>query len=188
MPSPSALHLLPLALLLAVGCPTATPTPVDDDGVVADDDDDSVDDDDSADDDDSGDDETEWRDCDAPLVDDPPPDPADCNADGVTDADQLASGEAVDCDLNGVPDECEIIDDACVLYGSREFVEYDGAQAAAAARGGPTFDPPHPIFLGGRWDMNPDRDFRGDLDEIVLIDRALTALEVADLATPFLAR
>ncbi len=120
---PEALRLLLLGLLLAaVGCPTSSV--LDDDDSTAGD----ADADDSKDDDASPDHHAsvpEWQDCAPPLVDDPPPDPLDCNADGVSDAAQLSSGEAFDCNLNGVLDECEIIDDACVLYGAREFVEYD---------------------------------------------------------------
>jgi serine protease AprX len=32
----------------------------------------------------------------------------DCNANGIPDADEIASGAAHDCDANGVPDECDI--------------------------------------------------------------------------------
>jgi hypothetical protein len=67
-------------------------------------------------------------------------------------------------------------------------VYVDGVEAATGARGGPTFNPPHPIFLASRWDVNPTRGFRGDLDEVLLLGRAMTAQEVADLAAPFLVR
>ncbi len=36
-----------------------------------------------------------------------PPPPADCNNNGVDDADDIAGGTSTDCDLNGVPDECQ---------------------------------------------------------------------------------
>ncbi len=33
---------------------------------------------------------------------------ADCNANGVEDAAEIARGDARDCDGNGVPDECDV--------------------------------------------------------------------------------
>ncbi len=137
-----------LLVLLLAACPddgavddddASADSPADDDDETVDDDDDSAatDDDDALDDDDSAatddddaaddDDDTEstWVDCPAPVVEDPPPDPADCNADGVLDTDQLASGEAFDCNADGILDECQVLDDACQTYGAREFTEYD---------------------------------------------------------------
>ena len=112
-----------LALLLA-GCPTGTPLTDDDDSTASDDDDSTVpDDDDSGDDDDST--APALVDCAPPPIDDPPSDPADCNANGVLDADELIAGDAVDCNADGELDEYQQIDDACVTYGAREFVEYD---------------------------------------------------------------
>ncbi len=101
-----------LLAIAAVGCPApdpGDPTP-------------PLDDDDAVDDDDAG---PVLEDCPPPDVVDPPLDPADCNGDGDPDAEQLAAGEAFDCDGDGVLDECEVLDDACVSYGARRFVEYD---------------------------------------------------------------
>jgi hypothetical protein len=104
------------------------------------------------------------------------------------------SGDASDYDALDVPGSfrdgawhhCAVV----VIPGdpSSAVVYVDGVEAASAARGGPGFDPPHPIFLGSRWDLNPSRDFEGDLDEIVLLARAITADEAAALSEPFLAR
>ncbi len=51
--------------------------------------------------------------------------PGDCNDDGVDDTLQIDDGQAFDCDDDGILDECQLIDDACVWYGRRRFIEYD---------------------------------------------------------------
>jgi hypothetical protein len=94
-------------LVILVGCPVEPPEPTP-----------GLDDDDAT-------TPPDWEDCDWPPVDDPGPDPADCNADGLLDTEQLAAGEAFDCNSDGVLDECQVLDDACVTYGARQFTEYD---------------------------------------------------------------
>ena len=109
-----------LLVLLIAGCPSDPPVTDDDDFT---DDDDSGDDDDDDDDDDST--AAPLSDCAPPPIDDPPADPTDCDADGTPDGDQLASGAGVDCNADGALDACQVLDDACVTLGARDFVEYD---------------------------------------------------------------
>ncbi|MFT6397543.1 MAG: hypothetical protein ACJAYU_002297 [Bradymonadia bacterium] len=58
-------------------------------------------------------------------------------------------------------------------------VYVDGAEAASASRGAGGVDPSREIYLGGRWDLSPDRDWRGDLDEVRIHARALSVSEIA---------
>jgi len=66
---------------------------------------------------------------------------ADCNANGIIDELDIASGFSEDCDANGVPDECQadadgdgLIDpcDACPESDSRETIIIDGCDTGVA--------------------------------------------------------
>ena len=55
---------------------------------------------------------------------------ADCNSNGVEDAQDIAGGTSVDCDQNGAPDECQIRVSDCDGNGMLDVCELDGdAQA-----------------------------------------------------------
>ncbi len=58
---------------------------------------------------------------------------ADCNLNGAIDADELANGQAEDCNVNGIPDDCEadtdadgVIDQCDQCEGEDDLVDLDG--------------------------------------------------------------
>jgi hypothetical protein len=51
-------------------------------------------------------------------------DPDDCNANGVPDDTDLGTGYSVDCDLDGILDECEVLDPTCVLTHPEGWTAY----------------------------------------------------------------
>jgi len=71
-----------------------------------------------------------------------------------------------------------------VASGIGANIYIDGAlMASEQSRGGDAFNPATDLFLGGRSDLNPERFFGGDLDDVRIYDRALTDVEVAGLAS-----
>ncbi|HRX84841.1 MAG TPA: hypothetical protein P5572_07470 [Phycisphaerae bacterium] len=59
--------------------------------------------------------------------------PIDCNENGVDDADDIAAGTSLDCDSNGVPDECDrdcdnsgVVDACEVAAGSAPDCDHNG--------------------------------------------------------------
>ncbi len=62
----------------------------------------------------------------------PPPQPADCNSNGVDDAQDIVLGNSNDCNVNNVPDECEgvgdVVEAGTLASGSVAFGErYESA-------------------------------------------------------------
>ena len=54
---------------------------------------------------------------------------ANCNGDGVDDTEEIGRGDRVDCDANGVPDECDTgplpLPDACGLDPTLDSLRCD---------------------------------------------------------------
>jgi len=69
------------------------------------------------------------------------PDPAlvDCNGNGQHDALEIAAGSVTDCDLNGVPDQCQSASAAsdCDGDGTSDFCEFEAGAADANNNGKP---------------------------------------------------
>lgn len=60
----------------------------------------------------------------------------DCNGNGQADADELAAGVAPDCNLNGVPDECDLGFDPAVTDANRNMIP-DECEATAMTAAAP---------------------------------------------------
>ena len=54
----------------------------------------------------------------------PPPQANDCDADGIADADAIASGQSLDCDGDGLPDVCDTLTRGCVTEHPEGWMEY----------------------------------------------------------------
>jgi hypothetical protein len=61
------------------------------------------------------------------------PESEDCNANGVNDAQDISEGTSLDCEPNGIPDECEddrnfngIPDDCDIVSGTSEDLDFNG--------------------------------------------------------------
>lgn len=63
------------------------------------------------------------------------PIPADCNGNGLLDATDIASGTSSDCNVNGVPDECEPDADGDGTIDACDDCASDGGKTAAGACG-----------------------------------------------------
>lgn len=120
---------------------------------------------------------------------------ADCDLDGVPDAEQIAGGSSADCDSNGVPDECDLAT-SFELRAARRFpvsslprtvvaadLDVDGQLDLVVAlveslvvlrgQGDREFTKPAPIpgYQGGaNWVLAPDLDSDGRPDLVVAND------------------
>src|SRR6266850_2277497 len=56
----------------------------------------------------------------------------DCNHNGLDDAGEVAAGKALDCNADGVPDECDVLPVNYDLDGPRLFVGASGGPLALA--------------------------------------------------------
>jgi hypothetical protein len=70
-----------------------------------------------------------------------------------------------------------------VSEGAGSIVYIDGEPKNSSLRGGDSFNPSTDIYLGGREDLNPDRHFNGETDEVRIYNRALSIDEIQVLYT-----
>ncbi|RKY19335.1 MAG: sugar dehydrogenase [Planctomycetota bacterium] len=118
----------------------------------------------------------------APLV-------ADCDGDGISDADELAAGNAFDVNANGVPDECEqLLTGTTFVEGQPAQLDLIGAQPRqplawfVSLRG----IGPGPCFLGGSicMDLKPF-NVGGPAPDLLLL--AITLADASGAASlPFI--
>ncbi len=110
---------------------------------------------------------------------------ADCNGNDIGDALDIEDGTSVDCNKNGIPDECEVLATRTIL-GPKSIplpgaegtywiapADFDGdgrldlavtgrsSNAALLSRKGGTFEA-HPFDTGGEYDFLIAADFNGD--------------------------
>ncbi len=102
----------------------------------------------------------------------------------IRDGDDDLSNEALQVDVGSLVGD-GLWHNYTVTAGSDGLIVYiDGVQAASdPTRGTGTVDPTASMYLGARYDLSAGRFYDGPLDTVQIYDRALSASEVADLAS-----